>query len=1408
MLKAISLRARRPLWIAGAGLLALLLLTWAARGLWTQQAEQHAAAQQEAAAAEAMAYAHGRFERVQNALLVEAQALAEDSAVVGGLRAVAAGNSVPETLVRRAATWPLLERMAVEVYTSAPQLVAWNGFSMPPDHAPDAPQFIKEPQTTIVRDGDVRLALVAWWPVRDGGRTVGAVRTLRLIRFRTSIQNQYLQDYRLADEWAQTTGLPVEMSLWADAAAQLPNSAAGGTEADHALRRVQLLEGVGGRVLGRLSVTAPPTQQIVQQGRLWFSDLMALWATGGLVLCVVGLWRRYRAVERVPAAVPTDTSVHAHLRRAAVVFALLAVAALGLRYALLAMDVPARWQSGAALLAPLFDANHLASTLAGGLFSSAGDLLITGGFAFLLAVAFLDLAARFRNKGAGLFQLRERLAAQEAEQPSLWRFGGVLAAALTVALSLAVVPALTARRAVLDSTLDYLARTGLLPDPLVLAVFCGLLMITMAAVLFIAGVAWIALWMLLRYWPGDRPAWMWGLVAAGALAAPLALGYGALGLDQLLNWPVAAAVLLVGGGIAAFGFVRRGEGLELLTLRCLLPAILLVTVVLYPMLYHGMSTQRRDQMTDAAASFGDGRDPRAHFSVQQVLADAEADAALAGALANAETDAARAQLDSLAAGLLRGSLLSSLDAYRASLTFFDSTGAPVGGYTAALPSARRAADRADLDDYGILRQMYADSRTVGPMVEPFTGRRDRDRFQYAGLTPVHRRGSSGPPAGWVMARAEPQQLASDAGTPFPRALLPTGYYGDLYASLSLAEFRGGALVRSLGRDFGRYRLADDVREALVTQPALWRTEAVKGRAYLTYYRRQEVPAPAAPTVRMAQPATASVTAVRVPAITTFDHLYYILRLAVAGLCIGVPLYLVGLFVRWQQGRLPAPQVRFRDKVLNAFLAVGTISVVLVGLVGVRLLRGENERATQDWLRQRLEQVEETLAMAADGNELPYRTVQRLGLDVLAARSGLDLNLYEGNRLIATSRPRLVREQLIDGRLPVEAYEALYFDGYRFTTTRQEIGRFPYTAGFRALPDEQGRPRLVLSAPTLPEQERIAEEQARATAYLFGALLLLVVVVMFTASLLAGALARPIARLRAGLEAVGRGRFAQRLPVDTRDEIGELVQTFNEMRDQLAESRRKLAQQERELAWREMARQVAHEIKNPLTPMKLSVQHLRRAYERLEVPGAAVPVGPASAEERSDDAGRFRTLFERITGTLIEQIDALARIANEFHSFARLPTRVLEPLDLNVVLREAVSLMQEEAAAEIALDLHPEPLVVEADQEELRRIYINLIKNALQAIPEGRQGLVRVATQVEGVNGAPHARSTVADNGSGIPAELRDKIFQPNFSTKNSGTGLGLAICRKGVEEMGGEMGFETEEGAGTTFWVRLPRVEE
>jgi signal transduction histidine kinase len=521
-----------------------------------------------------------------------------------------------------------------------------------------------------------------------------------------------------------------------------------------------------------------------------------------------------------------------------------------------------------------------------------------------------------------------------------------------------------------------------------------------------------------------------------------------------------------------------------------------------------------------------------------------------------------------------------------------------------------------------------------------------------------------------------------------------------------------------------------------------------------------------------------------------------LRLTVAGLGVGVLVYLLGLYGRYRHGLVPATRLRFRNKVLNAFLIVGIVSMVAVGVVGVRVVTGESERLVERRLRDHLTRVEETLALEGRAGEPLWRVAERMDVDSLSARVGLDLRLYEGEQMVSTSRPRLVRDGLVDERLPGPVYHTLYDEAYRFTTAEAAIGTFQYRVGYQALADEAGTPRLVVGVPTLAQQEQVAEEQARTLAYLFGALLVLVVVVMLTAVFLAGALTRPIARLREGLEAVGEGRFAGALPVGTRDEIGDLVRTFNEMRAQLAESRRKLAQQEREIAWREMARQVAHEIKNPLTPMKLSIQHMRRAFDR---------------ERAEDDESSFAALFDRITSTLIEQIESLVRIADEFSTFARLPTRVLEPLDLNEVVEEAAQLMVGETDTGcLELDLHSEPLVVEADREELRRIYINLLKNALQAIPDDREGRVRVITAGGGdeEEGTPLACSWVIDNGTGIPPAVQDKIFEPNFSTKTSGTGLGLAIAQKSIDELGGEIGYRTTEGEGTTFWIRLPLADE
>ncbi|WP_235183963.1 sensor histidine kinase [Hymenobacter sp. IS2118] len=253
-----------------------------------------------------------------------------------------------------------------------------------------------------------------------------------------------------------------------------------------------------------------------------------------------------------------------------------------------------------------------------------------------------------------------------------------------------------------------------------------------------------------------------------------------------------------------------------------------------------------------------------------------------------------------------------------------------------------------------------------------------------------------------------------------------------------------------------------------------------------------------------------------------------------------------------------------------------------------------------------------------------------------------------------------------------------------------------------------------------------------------------------------------------------------------DEIGLLVREYNTMLTKLEASKRELAAQEKEAAWREMARQVAHEIKNPLTPMKLSLQFLQKAITERR----------ANADE----------LIGRISQTLITQIDVLSDIATSFSNFTNLPAMRPERLDVATILRRCAALHQpdtDDGALELHLPADAETghYLVFADESLLVRTFNNLLLNARQAVPPGREP--HVAVWLEAVN-ADRVRVTIRDNGVGIADDVRDKVFVPNFTTKETGSGIGLAVARRGIESAGGHIWFETEVGVGTEFFIELP----
>jgi nitrogen fixation/metabolism regulation signal transduction histidine kinase len=322
-------------------------------------------------------------------------------------------------------------------------------------------------------------------------------------------------------------------------------------------------------------------------------------------------------------------------------------------------------------------------------------------------------------------------------------------------------------------------------------------------------------------------------------------------------------------------------------------------------------------------------------------------------------------------------------------------------------------------------------------------------------------------------------------------------------------------------------------------------------------------------------------------------------------------------------------------------------------------------------------------------------------------------------------------------------------------------------------------KAFLALPYFARQGEVDRERAASYAAMVNLFALLFLMSVLAAALITNWTTRPLQLLRRGLERIGLGTRNEPIPYHGNDELGQLVEVYNRKVEELRVSAEKLARSERESAWREMARQVAHEIKNPLTPMKLNIQHFQRTW---------TPNLP-DAKERLD----------RLSAGLVDQIDALSHIADEFTHFAQMPPARPVDLDLGEAARRAVALYSQQPGATVEL-VGDETLTVHIDPDHLLRILNNLIKNALQAISPERDGRVRIILE----RTDDEAVMEVRDNGEGISEEWRERIFTPNFTTKSSGMGLGLSMVQRMAEHAGGRVWFETTTGVGTSFFVALP----
>ena len=404
------------------------------------------------------------------------------------------------------------------------------------------------------------------------------------------------------------------------------------------------------------------------------------------------------------------------------------------------------------------------------------------------------------------------------------------------------------------------------------------------------------------------------------------------------------------------------------------------------------------------------------------------------------------------------------------------------------------------------------------------------------------------------------------------------------------------------------------------------------------------------------------------------------------------------------------------------------------------------------------------------------------LNSIVSNFNLDFNLYDdAGNLFYSSQPKLFEKGILSTRINPEAFYEMQQSGKTQFVHMENIGKLSYAAAYAPFTDKSGNIAGYLNLPYFEKQNELNKEISGFLSALINIYLLLLAVSLLLALFITSRITKPLLLIQERLSLIRLGSRNEIIEWKRNDEIGQLVHQYNKMVEALAESADKLSRSERESAWREMAQQVAHEIKNPLTPMKLSMQHLQRAW--------------------NEKSGNLDELFQRISKTMIEQIDALSNIASEFSNFAKMPQAKNEWLELNEIINSSINLFNDTPGILISFNDDGVVRRIFADRDQLIRAFSNLIKNAIQSIPENKKGEINISLKTE--SGSYHI--AVSDNGSGIPLSLQPKIFTPNFTTKTSGMGLGLAMVKSTLDAIGGRISFETSEGRGTTFHIVIPQ---
>jgi signal transduction histidine kinase len=487
------------------------------------------------------------------------------------------------------------------------------------------------------------------------------------------------------------------------------------------------------------------------------------------------------------------------------------------------------------------------------------------------------------------------------------------------------------------------------------------------------------------------------------------------------------------------------------------------------------------------------------------------------------------------------------------------------------------------------------------------------------------------------------------------------------------------------------------------------------------------------------------------------------------------------------------QWNIRTQVHSTIIFISILSFVIIGIATISFFIQRYEQNNTEKLSRTMQimmnEMEKKLErqrvfddQLAIYDSVANGEVQDL-VNEVAEIHNVDVNVYDtSGNLQVTSQPLIYREGFLSKKIhPLAFYHLNRLRQVQYVQ-QENLATLSYLSIYAPIRDAEGHAYAFLNIPYFLSQRELKQEISYFLVTIINLNAFIFLIAGVIALFITNRVTRSFSIISEKMKEVNLGKTNEEIVWKRDDEIGELVAEYNKMVSKLETSAAALARSEREGAWREMARQVAHEIKNPLTPMKLSIQYLQRSID--------------------NNTGDIKELTANVARTLIEQINHLAKIAFDFSQFANIGNTNPETFDLKEVLYSLRDLYQMNEHVELLISELPGEMLLYTDKTQMNRLFTNLFQNALEACI----GKEKCRIEVHAVKEDGIVRISIKDNGEGIPYEMQSRIFSPNFTTKSSGTGLGLAMCKGIVEKAKGKIWFETTKGGGATFFVELPLV--